>query len=105
MDIVPGSFTVDIDTAGARRRLSFACPVDGTYVLESSGGTDTFAYLYDEAGSKLASDDDSGGSGNFRLTYALEAGRTYYYDVRFYMPDVTGTMEVTLSGETGQQST
>ena len=105
MDIVPGSFTVDIDTAGARRRLSFACPMDGTYVLESTGGTDTFAYLYDEAGSKLASDDDSGGSGNFRLTYALEAGRTYYYDVRFYMPDVTGTMEVTLSGETGQEST
>ena len=105
LDIVPGSFTVDIDTAGARKRLAFACAEDGIYVLESAAYADTIAYLYDEAGNKLASDDDSGGSSNFSLSYALEAGRTYYYDVRFYMPDVTGTMEVTLSGETGQEST
>ena len=64
----------------------FAIPMVAgvTYHFDTAGGTgDDFGALYsDPAGTVLeASDDDSGGSGQFSFNYTAVATQTYYLDV------------------------
>ena len=54
------------------------------YILSSFCENDTYVHLYNEDLQEIASDDDSAGNGNFYLQYHMEAGKTYYYGVRFY---------------------
>ena len=58
----------------------------GTYhIYTTSNGLDTYGSLFENPySSPLASDDDGNGNGNFRITYTLVAGRTYYIFVRAY---------------------
>ena len=44
---------------------------DGKYVFTSTGGYDTYCLLRDFKGSQIASNDDGGENGNFRLEYRL----------------------------------
>lgn len=63
--------TTDID------RFTFELGSSATVAVESTGSTDVEADLYSEAGSLLASDDDSGATDNFKITQSLAAGRYY----------------------------
>jgi hypothetical protein len=58
----------------------------GTYVIYSSNtDEDTYVTLYklqDEKMIKLTDDDDGGEDYNFKLSYDLQAGKEYYYEVR-----------------------
>ena len=55
---------------------------DGEYIFMSEGDEDTDAVLMDGEGNSIADDDQSGTDGNFKLSYTLEAGKTYYYLAR-----------------------
>lgn len=53
--------------------------------FSSAGNSDTYVHLIDQYGETLSVDDDGGNDGNnFKLTYQLEGGKTYYYLVRLF---------------------
>lgn len=79
--------------ANSTARLSFTPSQSGVYMFQSKSGEDTYGYLYDSNGSRLSSDDDGGSGSNFMISYPLEAGMTYYLEVRFYN-NSSGTMPV-----------
>ena len=63
-----------------------------TYVFEGTGSTDNRAYLYDQSGTLLDDDDDSGsGYRQFRITRTFYDNETYYLMVRMYGSG-TGTL-------------
>ncbi|MBR6114753.1 MAG: hypothetical protein IKQ10_06155 [Oscillospiraceae bacterium] len=68
-----------------------------TFRATATSYTDSYGYLYDSKWKQLLYDDDSGGNGNFKITYTLTAGKTYYYGARFYDSDVTGSFPVRLT--------
>ena len=90
--------TVEIASAGSAVRFSFTPTVTGTYQLTASGNDDTYCSLYQEGGAQpIAYDDDSGPDHNFSLVYSLEAGVTYYYEVRYFFTSTTGSFSVILT--------
>ena len=77
--------------------IKFVPEVSGFYVLSSLSDSDTIAYLYDSNMEELSSNDDGGEGYNFKLLYYLEAGREYYFGVRFYNSESSGPIYVELS--------
>ena len=64
-------------------------------MFESYAHADTYVYLLDASGAELACDDDSAGyNNNFRLSYTLEAGKTYTLRVRWYGQETAGYIPV-----------
>ncbi len=60
----------------------------GTYVYESLNSSgDPYGYIYNESGSTLAYNDDSGSwndnTSNFRMSYTFTAGNTYYLGAKW----------------------
>ena len=51
---------------------------------------DPYAHLFDANGNQLTYDDDSAGSRNFRITYTLQAGKTYVLRVRWLSYNAAG---------------
>jgi Bacterial pre-peptidase C-terminal domain len=71
-DELAGSITaVDSDV------FSFSLETGGDVEIQSDGGVDTAGRLYDETGSLLDSDDDSGPGLGFLLSQTLPAGRYF----------------------------
>lgn len=70
-------------TGGDVDYLSFVLSSSQTVTVESSGSTDVVGELYDEGGTLLAEDDDSGSGDNFSITESLAAGR-YFVRVTGY---------------------
>jgi hypothetical protein len=70
---------------------SFTPASAGTYAVESSAATnDPYVYLFNSvAGNHIAVNDDGGYDDNFRLSYSLAAGTTYYYFVANYDKDAS----------------
>ncbi len=62
------------------RLVKFIPNFTGVYYISSvvPYPFDTYGRLYDRNMSSLASDDDSAGNSQFKLTYRCEAGKTYY---------------------------
>ena len=56
----------------------------GWYGIQTQGSLDTMGYLYDAYGNQIDDDDDGGNNLNFKITYQLEYGKTYYVKVRAY---------------------
>ncbi|MBQ4473989.1 MAG: hypothetical protein II930_06800, partial [Lachnospiraceae bacterium] len=81
---VDGSYTAEIKSPGEIKYYKFVPTADGTYVLTSTAEMDTYGHLYDADWDQIATNDDGGSNGNFRLSYQMTAGTTYYYGVRFY---------------------
>ena len=88
--------SVYIGSKGAIGYFKFVPTVTATYAFESTASTDTYGYLYNSSGTQLDYDDDSGDGHNFKLTYAMTAGTTYYFGVKHYSSSSTGTMPVKL---------
>ena len=101
-DITVGdSLTAEITTEGTYAYFRFVPEISHSYVFTSASSGDTYGFLYDENGVEITSDDDGGSELNFKGTYTLEAGNTYYWVVRWCFAGVTGTIPVSLSyGET-----
>lgn len=78
-------------------KVRFTPTATATYSLTSNSEYDTYGYLYDSNGNIIASDDDSAGNGNFKITQELVAGETYIYAVRFYDANKIGEMELLLT--------
>ena len=98
--------TATISQAGGCAYFSFTPTESGTYVFYSvypaeGEQRDTYGYLYNANMEQLAYDDDGGDDNNFRITYDLTAGTTYYFGARYYSGDVTGAFDVYLKKYAG----
>ena len=64
--------------------LKFTPAEDSAFAFYSlsDSGADTYATLFDESYAQVAQDDDGGEGWNFRVKYPLQAGHTYYLEVR-----------------------
>ena len=72
-----------IDSGDDADWFRFEVPATGEATAETTGGLDTVGALYDAAGTRLAFNDDSAGSLNFRIQRQLDAG-TYYVEVESF---------------------
>ena len=88
------SITANIDTAGEKIYYKFVPTETKSYTIKSSGGLDTYGYLYDSNQSQITYND---GSKDFTITRSLTAGETYYIVVKMYSSSATGTFTVTIS--------
>ncbi len=79
--------------------VEFVPTVSGDYIFESfytEDTLDTGAILYDENGNALSSSDDWNEDRNFRISYALEEGQTYFICIRSY-ENVPGTFSFAIA--------
>ncbi|MBP3441591.1 MAG: InlB B-repeat-containing protein [Clostridia bacterium] len=81
-----------ISTGGEKKYYTFTPTESGTYVIYSTGSSDTKVYLYNSSGSEITSNDDGGEDRNFRLQYNLTAGTKYRIGVGYYNSSATGTI-------------
>ena len=76
------SKAVSISSSCERKYFTFTASSAGTYIFQSSGGSvggvDPTAWLVNSSTTQLATDDDSGGTRNFKITYNLTSGQTVY---------------------------
>jgi hypothetical protein len=68
-----------ISPAGDYDYVRFYATTPGTYTFYSTGSTDTYGYLYNSASTQVASNDDGGGSYQFRISYTITSTTTGYY--------------------------
>lgn len=88
---------VDI-TGGAMTYLRFVPEETASYIMTSLSDSDTYGYLFDSEMNELDANDDDTDS-NFKLMNTLDAGETYYYGVRFYDEEASGSFDVFLTKE------
>ena len=87
-----GSNIVEISETGTPALVSFVPSESGEYEIYSTGDDDTKAELYDSDQHMLTDNDDGGENQNFKLSFRLEAGKTYYIAARYFYAYMTGTM-------------
>ncbi|MBR0087981.1 MAG: hypothetical protein IJL98_09620 [Lachnospiraceae bacterium] len=68
----------------------------GDYIIYTEGDKDTYGYLFNSAWELTREDDDSGVNNNFYILEQLKAGQIYHIGVRFYDPQVTGDVTLTI---------
>ena len=90
--------------ANEELEFSFVPLETGDYVFYSTGNSDTLCYLYDSNHYRLDSDDDTGENYNFSLSAHLMADTQYYFGVKMYGSNATGTFAVTLIKEEAEQA-
>ena len=89
--------TLDVDVAaGESVRIPFEPMATHEYIFQSTGERNIYGSLYNAQGNLLASD-SGGGSRQFKITYTLDAGETYYLVVSWYRDNVSGTIPVLLT--------
>ena len=76
----------------------------GPVTVTTSGDTDTYGYLVDEADQVIAEDDDSGQDYNFAIEADLEPG-TYFVVVEGYDEQTTGRYDLAVDGDGDQSET
>ena len=91
------TYDVNITTSGQIVYFAFTPTADGTFTIQSIGGCDTYGNLYSSTQSLLATNDDGGTGNNFKLTYNMKAGTTYYVTIRLLYTSATGTFKVSFS--------
>ncbi len=96
-DILPGQTKTIKVVAGSVTYLKFIPTESGSYTFTSSGSGDTYGFLYDANKNQLTYNDDGAGNRHFKVTYTLEAGKTYYWGARYYSTSTSGSFDVTLT--------
>ena len=93
---ITASTTVNpnVNFGGKKIYYKIVPTVSGTMTVTGSGSCDTYGYLYNSSGTQLKYDDDSAGNGNFKYSYSVKAGTTYYAAVRLYSDTATGSFSV-----------
>lgn len=81
--------------------FKFIPETDGEYVFYSTGDSDTYAGL--EQNGELAHDNDSGEDNNFKISYYLCAGQTYYLNCYGFMTE-NANFDVAVSKAVAVQS-
>lgn len=92
-----------IDQASDRDVFQFQASTTGDTVVElsrGSGSLDTFVSVLDSSGNVIASDDDGGPGTDSLLTFAANAGETYFVETRGFSTS-TGEFTLTISVEAG----
>ena len=84
-----GSRSGRIETGGDVDYFRVQVSASGTLTIYTTGNTDTVGRLENNSGSVLASNDDGGAFGNFRIEQAVSFG-TYYIRVAGYDASITG---------------
>ena len=87
---------VTIDKGGDIAYFKFVPEKDMKIDFTSLSDEDTYANLYGSAMNWLASDNNSGSGKNFKITYDVNAGTTYFFGARFYSGSSTGSFDVQL---------
>lgn len=88
------SLSCSISYAGDVDYFTFRPLMSGTYSIETTGSIDTYGCLYDNLRNYITEDDNSGMDNNFKITYNLVGGRTYY--IKINHKNVSGTGSYTL---------
>ena len=91
------TYDVTITTGGQIVYFAFTPTMTGSFTIQSTGSGDTYGTLYSSTQSSLTTNDDGGDGSNFKITYTMIAGTTYYVAVKFYKSFTTGTFKVSLS--------
>ena len=77
--------------------LVFTAPVSGQIVIQSSARAttaDPYAVLYNASQVQLAADDNTAGDRNFKITYTVTAGQTYYLAASHFSAARSGSYTV-----------
>ena len=77
------NLSINIEVGGYTELIKFIPEVSGTYYFYSDATNDTYGYLYDSDMNQLASNDDGGNNGNFKISYSFEAGQVYYLGAKY----------------------
>ena len=88
------TYDVTITTGGQIVYFAFTPTTSGSFTIQSTGSGDTYGTLYSSTQSSLTTNDDGGDGNNFKITYTMTAGTTYYVAVRFFGFSTTGTFKV-----------
>ena len=88
------SYSVNIASGGQIVYFAFTATESKSYTIQSTGSSDTYATLYNASQSSLTTNDDGGSGSNFKITYTMTAGNTYYIAVKLYSSSSTGTFTV-----------
>ena len=91
------TYDVTITTGGQIVYFAFTPTMSGSFTIQSTGSGDTYGTLYSSTQSSLTTNDDGGDGSNFKITYTMTAGTTYYVAVKFYNSSTTGTFKVSFS--------
>ena len=91
------TYDVTITTGGQIVYFVFTPTTSGSFTIQSTGSGDTYGTLYSSTQSSLTTNDDGGDGRNFKITYTMTAGTTYYVAVKFYNSSTTGTFKVSFS--------
>lgn len=94
IEITKGSTYTTISTGGQYVYYKFQPAVSGNYTVYSSGGYDTYGYLYNSSYTQLTSHD---GGSDFSYSYDMTAGETYYIVVKMYSSSATASFYVNIS--------
>ncbi|MEN8162921.1 MAG: PPC domain-containing protein [Acidobacteriota bacterium] len=90
-----------IDCLGDQDYYRFLPPVSGPITFETTGSTNTYLRLYNEAGSLYSHDADSGTGDNAKIVWTLPTGQFAYIAVHVYDNDETGDYDLIVSGCSG----
>lgn len=95
--VVGQPYDVITTTKNPRVYFRFVPSTSGSYSITASNNSgDNYGHLYDSSKTELTKDDDGGNNGNFKITWSLVAGQTYYIVARMYS-NGTGTFKITIT--------
>ena len=92
------TYDVNITRGGQKVYFRFVPSTSGSYSITASNNSgDNYGHLYDSSKTELTNNDDgANNNNNFKITWSLVAGQTYYIVARMYS-NGTGTFQITIT--------
>lgn len=96
--VVGQPYDVITTTENPRVYFRFVPTASGSYSITASNNSgDNYGHLYDSSKTELTNNDDgANNNNNFKITWSLDAGQTYYIVARMYS-NGTGTFKITIT--------
>lgn len=95
--VVGQTYDVITTTENPRVYFRFVPTASGSYSITASNNSgDNYGHLYDSSKTELTNNDDGANNNNFKITWSLDAGQTYYIVARMYS-NGTGTFQITIT--------